>query len=76
MIPCVTEMPFSCAVQMVIGNILQTRKQRVMLVMPDTSNEIQLSSEEMEAGIEIESKIVANLAERHKLFMKGASYNS
>lgn len=61
---------------MVIGNILQTRKQRVVLVMPDTTNEIQLSSEEMKAGIEIESKIVADLVERHKLFMKGARYNS
>jgi hypothetical protein len=44
--------------------------------MPDTTNEIQLSSEEMKAGIEIESKIVADLVERHKLFMKGARYNS
>lgn len=62
--------------KMVIGNVLQTRKQRVVLVMPNTANEIQLSSEEMEAGIEIESKIVADLTERHNLFMKGASYNS
>jgi phosphopantothenate-cysteine ligase len=61
---------------MVIGNILQTRKQRVVLVMPNTTHEIQLSSEEMEAGIEIESKIVADLAERHHSFMAGASYNS
>jgi hypothetical protein len=76
MVACVTGMSFSCAVQMVIGNILHTRKQRVVLVMPDTTNEILLSSEEMEAGIEIESKIVANLAERHNLFMTGTSYNS
>ncbi|XP_023720087.1 phosphopantothenate--cysteine ligase isoform X2 [Cryptotermes secundus] len=62
--------------KMVIGNVLQTRKQRVVLVMPNTTNEIQLSSEEMEAGLEIESKIVADIAERHNLFMKGASYNS
>jgi phosphopantothenate-cysteine ligase len=61
---------------MVIGNVLQTRKQRVVLVMPNATNEIQLSSEEMEAGIEIESKIVANLTERHNLFMKGGSYDS
>lgn len=61
---------------MVIGNVLQTRKQRVVLVMPNTTNEIQLSSEEIEAGLEIESKIVADLAERHNLFMKGASCNS
>jgi hypothetical protein len=56
---------------MVIGNTLQTRKERVVLVMPSSVSEIVMCSEEMEAGIEIESKIVSNLAEIHDLFMSG-----
>jgi len=56
---------------MVIGNTLQTRKERVVLVMPSSVSEITLCTEEMEAGIEIESKIVSNLAEKHNLFISG-----
>jgi phosphopantothenate-cysteine ligase len=56
---------------MVIGNTLQTRKERVVLVMPSSVSEIALSSEEMEAGIEIESKIVSDLAKKHSLFISG-----
>jgi hypothetical protein len=56
---------------MVIGNTLQTRKERVVLVMPSSVSEIALCSEEMEAGIEIESKIVSNLAEKHNSFISG-----
>lgn len=59
--------------QMVIANILQTRKLRVVLVMPATSSEIVLSPEEIEAGIEIESKIVSDLVERHDLFIEEPS---
>jgi phosphopantothenate-cysteine ligase len=58
--------------QMVIANILHTRKRRVVLVMPTSSSEIVLSPEEMEAGIEIESKIVSDLVERHDLFISGS----
>jgi hypothetical protein len=56
---------------MVIGNTLQTRKERVVLVTPSAVSEIALCCEEMEAGIEIESKIVSNLAEKHNLFISG-----
>jgi phosphopantothenate-cysteine ligase len=56
---------------MVIGNTLQTRKERVVLVMPSSVSEIALSSEEMEAGIEIESKIVSDLSKKHNLFISG-----
>jgi len=56
---------------MVIGNTLQTRKERVVLVMPSSVSEIALCAEEMEAGIEIESKIVSNLAEKHNVFISG-----
>lgn len=57
--------------KMVIGNTLQTRKERVVLVMPSSVSEIALSSEEMEAGIEIESKIVSDLSKKHNLFISG-----
>jgi phosphopantothenate-cysteine ligase len=60
---------FVVFLQMVIANILHTRKRRVVLVMPAASSEIVLSPEEMEAGIEIESKIVSDLVERHELFI-------
>jgi len=39
--------------------------------MPSSVSEITLCTEEMEAGIEIESKIVSNLAEKHNLFISG-----
>jgi hypothetical protein len=41
--------------------------------MPATSSEIVLSPEEIEAGIEIESKIVSDLVERHDLFIEEPS---
>ena len=56
-----------------IGNILQTRKHRVVLVFPSTSIEISLSSEEIDNGIEIESKIVSEIVKMHEDFMKGTA---
>ncbi|KAJ9593466.1 hypothetical protein L9F63_014995 [Diploptera punctata] len=46
-----------------------TRKTKVMLVFPNTSSEISLSCEEIENGIEIESKIVSQVIENHNLFI-------
>ncbi|XP_069675238.1 uncharacterized protein Ppcs isoform X3 [Periplaneta americana] len=54
---------------MVIANILHTRKYRVVLVMATTCSEIVLDPEEIEAGIEIESKIVSELTKRHESFI-------
>ena len=50
-----------------IGNLLNSRKVYVILVDRNCSNpeEIRLSESELEIGVEIESKIVENLKERH-----------
>jgi len=42
--------------------------------MPSSVSDIALCCEEVEAGIEIESKIVSNLAEKHNLFISGCWY--
>nr|CAG4641797.1 EOG090X085T [Eurycercus lamellatus] len=51
----------------VIGNLLNTRKHHVMLIDSCSSDteDIRLSSNELEANIEIESKIVNTLIVRH-----------
>lgn len=48
-----------------IGNILQTRKQRVVFVTPEESYEINLTREQIHHGIEIEDPIVQNIVDRH-----------
>lgn len=51
--------------QVVIANILQTRKTRVVFVTPEESEELQLSTNEVQSGVEIESKIVNYLFKEH-----------
>lgn len=46
---------------MVIANILQTRKHRVVFVTPTMSYEVHLSREQALQGLEIEEPIVADL---------------
>lgn len=50
-----------------IGNVLDSRKVLVILIDQGCVNpdEIRLSSSELENGVEIESKIVENLKNRH-----------
>nr|SVE75199.1 EOG090X085T [Daphnia dolichocephala] len=54
----------------VIGNLLSSRKVYVMLVDSTSSNaeEIRLSASDLENGVEIESKIVDNLKIRHEQY--------
>jgi len=54
----------------VIGNLLNTRKLHVVLFDPinPTAEDILLSEEELAVGVEIESKIIANLKVRHDLY--------
>lgn len=47
--------------QLVIANMLQTRKSRVIFVTPTTSYEISLSKDQLLGGIEIEEHIVAEV---------------
>ena len=46
---------------LVIGNILNTRKREVVFVDRNTTEKLELSTEELEAGTEIEEKIVRKL---------------
>lgn len=47
--------------QLVIANILQTRKHRVIIVTPNTSQEILLTKEQVHSGLEIEEPLVAEV---------------
>lgn len=47
--------------QLVIANMLQTRKSRVIFVSPITSYEINLTKEQLLSGLEIEEHIVADV---------------
>lgn len=57
--------------KLVIANILQTRKNRVVFVTPDTSYEIILTREQQLSGLEIEQPIVADLVRRHEEYISG-----
>ncbi|XP_018802595.1 PREDICTED: phosphopantothenate--cysteine ligase [Bactrocera latifrons] len=61
--------------KMVIANILQTRKHRVVFVSPTMSYEVHLSREQALQGLEIEEPIVADLVKRHSEYINGASTN-
>lgn len=54
--------------QVVIGNVLDTRKLEVVFVTSSEEQWIKLDDSEIEAGVEIESKIVKNLVEKHKQY--------
>jgi len=49
--------------KLVIGNLLDTRKREVLLVFKDEMEEVRLTDAEMEAGVEIEEKIISRLIE-------------
>jgi hypothetical protein len=49
--------------QMVIGNILDRRKTEVTLVTRSATEDIRLTKEQVEAGLEIEELIIANMTE-------------
>ncbi|XP_045209920.2 phosphopantothenate--cysteine ligase-like [Mercenaria mercenaria] len=54
--------------QLVIGNILDTRKFEVVFVTNSETDWIKLEENDLQNGIEIESKIVKSLVERHRQF--------
>ncbi|XP_074027702.1 phosphopantothenoylcysteine synthetase [Leptinotarsa decemlineata] len=59
---------------LVIGNLLQTRRTRVVFVTPSTSFEVCLTREQMLSGIEIEDMIVSNVISSHTEFIKEHHY--
>lgn len=54
--------------ELVIANLLQTRKERVVFVSNDFEESIQISQEERAKGTEIEAKIVDKLIALHQTF--------
>jgi phosphopantothenate-cysteine ligase len=54
--------------KLVIANILQTRKNRVVLVTANASEEIILTKEQALTGLEIEEPIVSEIIRRHEEF--------
>lgn len=55
--------------QVVIANILQTRRKTVVIVTPFDENAIWMGDSDLEAGKEIEEKIVEELSRRHMQFI-------
>ncbi|XP_068670747.1 uncharacterized protein [Montipora capricornis] len=55
--------------QVVVSNILQTRKKTVVIITPTQETAIWMSDSELEAGREIEEKIVADLKKMHQQFI-------
>ena len=54
--------------QVVVANLLETRKTTVILVTVNSEMRLDLSQSHVEKGIEIEEKIADELAARHKMF--------
>ncbi|KAK3602682.1 hypothetical protein CHS0354_017884 [Potamilus streckersoni] len=54
--------------QVVIGNLLDTRKREVVSVTKDQENWIRLTDKELSLGVEIESKIVSEIVQKHRTF--------
>lgn len=55
--------------KLVISNLLQTRKEVVNFVTPDSCVPMPLSAEEIAAGVEIEVRMIAEVLKRHKVFL-------
>lgn len=55
--------------QLVIANMLQTRKQLVVIVSKETNYVLSLTNEQLDNGNEIEQLIVKDLVEKHKIYM-------
>ncbi|XP_025415648.1 uncharacterized protein C4B3.18 [Sipha flava] len=57
--------------QLVIGNLLHTRKRNVKLIsQDDVVEDIVLTDQDIENGIEIEDLIVSNVKAKHDIFLK------
>lgn len=56
--------------QLVIANMLQTRKQQVIIVSKENNYVLSLTNEQLGNGEEIEQLIVSDLVEQHTKFMR------
>ena len=64
---------FYLYLQVVISNILQTRRKTVVIVTANEENAIWMSDSELEQGKDIEEKIVADLVKKHGEFIRNNS---
>ncbi|XP_075762844.1 phosphopantothenate--cysteine ligase isoform X1 [Pelodiscus sinensis] len=55
--------------QVVIANVLDSRRTSVLLVTKDSEMKLSLSAEEIAQGMEIEEKIVSHLQSQHTAFI-------
>lgn len=55
---------------LVIANMLETRRKQVVLVSPTTSTEINLTNEQVRSGLEIEQVIVEEICIRHQEYQE------
>jgi len=67
---CTVQHCFNCCVcciceQVVIGNLLETRKKEVIVVTPSEHKWIRLTDEQLASETEIEKFIVKDLVSRH-----------
>ena len=57
-----------CRFQLVVANILETRKREVVILTPESEETVKMEEEELKRGDEIEAKIVAEVIKRHRKF--------
>ncbi|ELT99354.1 hypothetical protein CAPTEDRAFT_135719 [Capitella teleta] len=55
--------------QVVVGNILETRKKQIVIVTQSEDKCVRLSEEEISSGKEIEDYIIQEITHRHQMFM-------
>ncbi|XP_077996910.1 phosphopantothenate--cysteine ligase-like [Glandiceps talaboti] len=56
--------------ELVLANLLETRRERVVIVARENEDVVSMTTEELEQGKEIEEKIVRTLQKRHDIFIK------
>ena len=52
--------------QVVVANLLETRKTTVTMVAEDSEEKLELTQEEMSKGVEIEEAVVNSLVIKHQ----------
>ena len=52
--------------QVVVANLLETRKTTVTMVAVDSEEKLELTQEEMSEGVEIEEAVVNSLVIKHQ----------
>ena len=56
----------SLLTQLVVANILETRKQVVVIVTRDSEEEIRMTEEQLSSGLEIEEPLIKKLLQYHE----------